>query len=126
MKLTLNRSTIMQAAVWAAAAVGLVLNHGLVPERYKSIVILIGMVATLVLHGLAGRRNPDGSPAAMPYAPDGPQILNAAMAAYEAYRAKIDIPLSDFSQQPEHVVAAFTAAAAAAQAHLADNQVSRQ
>jgi hypothetical protein len=123
MKLTLNRSTIMQAAVWAAAAVGLVLNHGLVPEKYKSIVILVGMVATLVLNYASGTRNPDGSPVALPYAPNSPAILNAAMAAYEAYRAKIDVPMADFSKQQEHVIAAFAAAAAAAQAHKVDSPV---
>ena len=126
MKLTLNRTTIMQAAVWALAAVGLVLNHGLVSEKYKSIVIAVGMVATLILNYVSGTRNPDGSPAALPYARSGPAILNAAMAAYEAYRAKIDVPMADFTKQPEHIVAAFTAAAAAAQTHKADSPVSPQ
>ena len=125
MKLTLNKSTLLQVLAWAIVAGTFFVNNDVIPARYKAAVTAAVAFLSVILHQAAGNRNPDGSPAALPYAPDSPALLNATIAAYEAYKAKVDIPMAPFTDLPEHLVAAFTAAAAAAQAHKADTPVAR-
>jgi hypothetical protein len=91
MKITLNLSTLYQALVWLAGICGLAVAHGLVPDRYRMYVVIPGAVlagvTSLKLHREAGSRNPDGTPAVLPYAPDAPAIASAMQAAGVAYRA---------------------------------------
>jgi len=68
--------------------------------------------------------NPNGTPAALPYAPSTPELLGAAQAAYEAYRAQsggkslaTGAPIPDWSKLSEAIQQGWQVAASAAKAH---------
>jgi hypothetical protein len=127
MKLTLNLSTLYQALVWLAALCGAALAQGLVPDHYRPYaaipVALAAGVASLKLHRAAGSLNPDGTPAALPYAPDLPALASAAEAAYEAYRAQaggrslaLGVEIPEWAELAPAIQQAWRAAAAGAKA----------
>jgi hypothetical protein len=90
--LKLNLTTLYQALLWLAGICGYALTQGLVPPPYRAYVAipvaLAAAVASLKLHRTAGKTNPDGTDAALPYAPDLPAMVEAAQAGYEAYRTQ--------------------------------------
>jgi len=69
MKLTLNLSSTLQILTWALAILTQGLNANLIPEQWKRGAFIAAGLLSLVLHQAAGVRNPDGSDAALPYAP---------------------------------------------------------
>lgn len=87
MTLNLDLSTLLQGATWASAFIAQLLDSGVVPDQWKHGFIVVAAALSIVLHLAAGNRNPNGTPAALPYSPATGQLLSAAEAAYESYRA---------------------------------------
>lgn len=88
MKLTLNLSTFLQLATWCAAILSQALSANIIPEDYKHAALVAAGLLSTILHFAAGQRNPDGSPVALPYSEVTGELMSAAEAAYEAYRAQ--------------------------------------
>jgi hypothetical protein len=88
--LKLNLTTLYQALLWLAGICGFALTQDLVPPPYRAYVAipvaLAAAAASLKLHRAAGKTNPDGTDAALPYGPDLPALVEAAQAGFESYR----------------------------------------
>ncbi len=124
MRLPLDFTTLLQAMTWLAALIPQLLNDGMVPDEYKRFAIGLGALLSVFLHVYAGKRNPNGTPAALPYLPDGQELLSAAEAAYEAYRAQAGgrslatgAVIPPWAGLMPTIREAWTAAAGAAKAH---------
>lgn len=65
MTITLNATTIGQILVWVVAFTAQIVDQ--VPPRWKPAVLIVSAAASTALHQLSGRRNPNGTPAALPY-----------------------------------------------------------
>jgi hypothetical protein len=118
MRLTLNVTTICQILAWVVAL--LTATADAIPLRWRATAAAVVAGASLVLHQLAGRRNPDSSTAEQAYLPDVASLVAAAEAAYEAYRAHTGgkslisgSPIPEWGQLPEAIQQAWQAAAGA-------------
>jgi hypothetical protein len=127
LNLKLNLTTLYQALLWLAGICGFALTQGLVPPPYRAYVAipvaLAAAVASLKLHRTAGKTNPDGTDAALPYAPDLPALVDAAQAGYEAYRTQAGgkslatgAAIPEWSQLAPAIQTAWRAAAAGVKA----------
>lgn len=122
MKITLNLTTVLQVLAWLAAVLQLLLESP-IPEKWRPGILMATAIVSLTLHRLAGLRNPNGTPAALPYAPATPPASCAAEAAYEAYRVQAGgrslatgQPIPPWAQLPPQIQEAWLAAAGAAKA----------
>ena len=66
----------------------LAFGSGLIPPHLIPYVMFALAFIPKGLSVLAHMSNPNGTPVALPYVADAPEISSAAQAAYEAYRAK--------------------------------------
>lgn len=87
MRITLDTTAILQVATWSGAFIAQALDSGVVPDRWKHGLIVAASVLSLILHMFAGTHNSNGTPEALPYSPHTGELLSAAEAAYEGYRA---------------------------------------
>lgn len=117
----LSTNLIILLLTLALEGLTLALEGSLVPERYVPHVMLAVAFIPKVLAILAQYSNPNGTPAALPYAPRTKAAASAAEAAYEAYRAQAGgrslatgAPIPGWEKLPETIQGAWTAAAGAA------------
>lgn len=65
--MNLSLSTVLQVLTWLATVIPAFTD--IVPEKYKAYLVAGGVVVSATLHQLAGKRNPDGTPACVAYVP---------------------------------------------------------
>ncbi|MEI9975060.1 MAG: hypothetical protein WDO73_25220 [Ignavibacteriota bacterium] len=126
MTFTLNVTALLQIAAWGSAFLAQLLDAGVIPDRWKRGFMLVAFALSLVLHRFAGTHNSNGTPEALPYSPITGELLSAAEAAYESYRAQAGgkslttgTQLPAWSSLMPAIQQAWTAAAAAAKVHEA-------
>jgi hypothetical protein len=65
--MTLSVSTVMQALIWLANVLNIVLP--VVQDPWKTRLSVALAIVSITMHQLAGRTNPDGTPASVAYIP---------------------------------------------------------